>query len=422
MTEPVDLADVLRTQTTPTARTPQPRAVPRSATLERPSELPGSEPAEQPPLTLQPLRRLREGIAVLRVVRSVTGDGSEQFTLSGDCPELPLDDTVSDRHGRPELALADLVREKGGERPAEIVVRMKSWSRNKFELSRWLGELRDRFGDELRLVIEDHTAWEIPWELFWLPPEAGSAHPGGWLGSLVPTARQVILPAADHQPDPIPAYSPAACSGDVIAFIAEDMSADEAVLRRYGAHRYDKMNHLLDRLDEDLGGLGLVYVGSHGRYAKSATDFTLAGVSVFKLEDGPKEALKRSATLVFLNACHSMRAVRDPRNNDVPRSFAAVFLQARARGVLGSAGLVDRDEANLVASDLLRRLEDPAVSVSVALRDLRAVQAGRQAALGRDGAETAEGEQVLWAFLDSFTYHYIGHPDTSLAVRKAEDG
>ena len=41
---------------------------------------------------------------------------------------------------------------------------------------------RERYGDDLRLIIEDHTDWEIPWELFWLTPPAGSPSPGGWLG------------------------------------------------------------------------------------------------------------------------------------------------------------------------------------------------------------------------------------------------
>ena len=68
--------------------------------------------------------------------------------------------------------------------------------------------------------------------------------------------------------------------------------------------------------------------------------------------------LREQATLVFLNGCHTGSVGIDlgTYNDGALRGFAKVFLRSGAAGVLATTGAVGRDEARVLADDLLKHL------------------------------------------------------------------
>ncbi|WDZ83386.1 CHAT domain-containing protein [Micromonospora cathayae] len=395
-------------------------------------ELPGdievSEAVETEPVDVPLTARLEPGVAVLRVYRDALGD---RFKVAGDCPELPLPDTVSARQGRPDVGLGALVVGGTGEHPVDVCARLHTWSESKTELVAWVNRLRLRFGDSFRLVIADQTGWEIPWELLRLPPDRTGELPAGWLGGIVPVSRRLTV-----EPDAPDKHTHGAhtCAGETVAFVDTDMTADGEALARYGAHQLPDIHDLLDILEDGSRQFGLIYLGCHGDFdPASGTAFRLAGrphsdnglvrtgVSVFELRRSTLAAVASGRPLVILNACHSARSVLDERNNDgTSHGFVRVFLEAGAAGVVGTVGMVGLHDARRVAEDLLRRLEQPGASIATALRDVRAVLAAREDALSHRQRRTDAGRDTVLSFLYGFMYVYFGHPDTDVRLSTVE--
>jgi hypothetical protein len=63
---------------------------------------------------------------------------------------------------------------------------MSFFSLVNLELRKWLKQLRDKFGEQLCVVIADHTDFEIPWEMLELSPDES---PNEYLGALITTVR-----------------------------------------------------------------------------------------------------------------------------------------------------------------------------------------------------------------------------------------
>ena len=264
----------------------------------------------------------------LLVVLPVRRGDSRGFRMHGVCCcHARQDFPVSPR---PDIALADLVAE-GGSLPAKVVARMRRWSRSNHELTRWLHERRCAHGDELELVIWDETGYGIPWELFWLGTPPGSALRPGWLGGLVTVTRWLSTHSAwsvvrDYA-------SPHACQGPVAAYIADDMSHDEALLREFASESIGGVRGLPKALSAGAP-LGMVYIACHGTYGSDEDDCHLDNVKLVMLDGGEDEVFARlasAATLVFLNACHSGRLLADEEFADQNlRGFSEVFLRSGA--------------------------------------------------------------------------------------------
>jgi len=366
------------------------------------------------PVAIAPGARLDKGIAVLRV--SIADDpAGTRFQLAGDCPGLPLPDTVSDRQRRPDLALADLSSDL---RPWEVGRQLRSWSETKDELTEWLNALLARHGESLRLIIDDRTGWEIPWELFWLPGSGSPYGAPGWLGAIVPVARRT----APRRPGAIDQSTDRHdCCGEVVAYVDAAMSGDGEVLGRYGVIPLEDLDAVLDRLEVDDDRLGLIYLAAHGTHSSSGNEFTLGDLSVFELEQAEVAALRRARVFVFLNACHSARIMYDDRNNDLtPRGFARAFLDHGARGVIGTSTPVGVDEACAIAEDLLCRLAR-GVPAATALRDHRREVARHHSMLNRRQLRERDGVQRTQAMLDAFGYLYFGYPDTTVRLATTDE-
>jgi CHAT domain len=354
-------------------------------------------PRALPPLLVDPDAALEPGVVLIRVHRQHSTDG-DLFQLEGhggDAREVDLGG-----HGRPRIALTELMRSTV-ETPEQVCDRLRVWSAEQQDLLDWLRQLRHRHGDGLRVMIADCTGWGIPWELLWLPTD------NVWLGAEVPVIRWVA--GAPSSGD--------SCSGEVVAYLDPAMDQDREVLARYGVTHNAKVAELMQRLELAEGGLGLVYVGAHGSEAESSgTSFVCAGISVFRLEAAEHrlDGLRNSAAMVFLNACHSASEVYDARNNDgVAHSFAGAFLRAGARAFLGTSGAVGVDNGREAARFLLTTLEEPGLSIAVALRDYRRHLARSEAA---EPTWDRRDDSALLGFLYGFMYLYFGNPNTTLTL------
>ncbi|MFI5473501.1 CHAT domain-containing protein [Streptomyces cacaoi] len=396
---------------TPYRRRPSPVVPPPAP---QPPDPPVGETFAFGPLGTDLHRRLPTGMALLVVlpVRRTHGPG---FRMRGVCCCGATEDFPE--CSRPDIALADLVAE-GGSLPAKVVATMRRWSRGKPELMRWLHGRRCAHGDELELVIWDETGYGIPWELFWLGTPPGSPYRPGWLGGLVTVTRWLSIHSAwsvvrDYS-------SPYACEGPVAAYIADDMSHDEALLREFASEAIGGIRGLPKALSAG-DPLGMVYIACHGTFGSDEDDCHLDNVKLVMLDGGEEDFFERlasAATLVFLNACHSGRLLAEDEEyaDQNQRGFSELFLRSGAAGVLATSGEIGDEDAHQMADELLRLLRDrPDTPVAVALRELRSALAHLTPADVFD-AEPKEEQRRLLPLLYRFMYVYYGSPRTLVAL------
>jgi hypothetical protein len=167
---------------------------------------------------------------------------------------------------------------------------------------------------------------------------------------------------------------------------------------------------------EDLR-CGLVYVACHGFYDKSILKFALGSREdprqrwvLSQLYDKELKLLRSSRSVVFINACHSGRLIRDPNLRDrYLRGFVELFMRKGARAVIGTMGRVGDEFAATVARDLLlASLHSPSVPIASLLRDLRA-QVLRQ-------LPSDPSDEDLRPLMFVFTYVLYGNPMLSLRL------
>ncbi|MDL4813615.1 hypothetical protein [Actinomadura opuntiae] len=375
-------------------------------------DLPSGEPRGLGAAPVDVHASLPEATAELTVQRArLDGAGDPVFELSGFCccgEDLPP--ARNERHGRPpRIALGTLISGRpGGESPARSLNRMRSWSRTKYELLGWIGRIRARHGDDLRLIIWDDSGFEIPWELLWVPAEPASGLPGGWLGALAVVTRWTTV----HAPGgPLP-YASADRRGGAAGYVADAMRRDRDLL---AAHPLSpSLWELISHLETPGPGPALVYIACHGEYGSTGFDVTLDGLSVGEVDWRTFPRVADGGGLVFVNACHSGRLIDDPEYNDATtRGFAEVFLRSGAAGFLGTAGAVLEDEAHRVAAHLLAGMGAPSgVGVAAALRDYRRAVAVTDLP---PVADRPRGKELL-PFVSAFMYLYFGGPDTTIAL------
>ncbi|GAA2107275.1 CHAT domain-containing protein [Actinomadura alba] len=356
---------------------------------------------------------LPTGMALL-VVIPVEQGGTPGFRLRAVCCCASLVE-FGDVYGRPDLALGSLVA-ADGLLPVDVLSSMRTWSRTKKGLIRWLDARRAAHGDDLQLVIWDQTGYGIPWELFWLERAPGSGRSEGWLGGLVTVTRWLSIETAwgevvrDYR-------SEHTCAGPVAAYVAAEMEHDVSLFGAYHLENSDSLHTLAKALEEG-DPLAMVYVACHGTYGARLSDCVLGGVPLDRFDPRRFDRLGPAATFVFLNACHSGSLVDDAgRFRDrALRGFAEVFLRSGAAGVLATSGRVGDRQAHEMADQLFRHLRDhPGRSVAQAVRDLRAEMA-RMTPDDLLDVDGPEGNRRLLPLLYRFMYVFYGSPRTAVSL------
>lgn len=352
---------------------------------------------------------LPSGTVLLRVNRRAY-DGQERFYLELQS-DAPMQSTASPQdlrsQGRPDLKLADVVV-KGTWRQSFHA--MRSWSINKVTLRQWLTALRRRYGRRLRLIVWDETDFQIPWELFFHETDDPADH--GWLGADIEVIRWTTV--FSETPTDWLTGDPGMCQGPILSFTDQDFPSPDTLLSRYHYELASSMEDLLAKLDDTDREVGLVHVWGHGTLGSSGEEATLAGMSMDRIGAYRMRLLRRSQTVVLLNACGSAQLMHDARFAEkLTRSFAEIFLRRGARGVIATSGQVGKVESYDLVLRLLFAAEDAGVNLSSAMLDYRASLADGLPADPRDDPIV---EEKLKRFFHGFMYLYFGHLDTVLRM------
>jgi hypothetical protein len=224
---------------------------------------------------------------------------------------------------RPDTALAKLAQDVDPASslvPSEILSVMRESTKEFRDLAWWINELRVAVGEDLYLVVADHTGFEIPWELLTLPESQSG--PETYLGVAVSTARwQDIYDDRTFADLRLPV-----CEEEHVGHIAAyvDVQAlkgggtETGILGELHAAVEQSLKQLEDRLTRPEAGFGLVYLACHGHWAPSLLNFVLGSSSangerlVLGLLQAKRLRLfEQSKAVVFINACHSGRMFKE---------------------------------------------------------------------------------------------------------------
>jgi CHAT domain-containing protein len=398
------------------AGTAQSTSGPRAGTAPRAAAQPeGLEPSPAatalPAADPQPDRRLARDVAVLIATRS----DSEHFTLLGHSVVRDLEPEPSEQRRRPSLSLADI--RAGASSPVQILDRMYAWSEGAETLVAWLAALRARLGDDLKLVIQDATGFEIPWELLTLPGDQEGETV--YLGAAVAVTRCPLRTLdSEHVREGVYAEDAQTCSGAVAAYVSDELELfgeETRQLEQVGARRFDTMVAFQEFLDRSQEDCAMVYLACHG-IPKPGLDAALGSqtdaaerIVLGTLNRRGVPLIRRCRSAVVLNACHSGRFTPDEHlQDDRVYGFPSVFVGAGAFGVIGTAGEVPDADATAMA----KRLLDAATAapagtpLSAVLRDQRYAIADAHA------RHELEDARLVAAFL----YIFFGSPRATVAI------
>lgn len=372
-----------------------------------------------------PYARLDEGVAVLRVVRADGHGSQDAYRLYGWCGELTVTCSAGPtRLAAPAVSLGNASGE--GEYPSEILRGTRLWSVNQAELADWINRIRARHGSALRLIVWDDTGFELPWELFWVPPDHQSGLEGGLLGALIVTTRWTTV----HDIGQDLPRETGDCRGRILGYLHKDMADDSRVFAPYAHQLHLEMTPFLQALDNPADRTGLVYMGCHGTYGDTVPRLSLGDRTWAEFNGETMHGLRTDRALVCLNACHSGRFVDNRAQGEhVLRGFAELFLRKGAGGCIVTAGKVGDQEARALVRRLVGEVaahpERPVTETLRAFRARAVEEFGSLAVIpttrNDDGQVDRVGQKRVLRLLYAFMFHYYGHPLTTLRLAAGDE-
>jgi hypothetical protein len=180
-----------------------------------------------------------------------------------------------------------------------------------------------------------------------------------------------------------------------------------------------RLEKLAERLIRAESGFGLVYLACHGHkpntdtpldYALGSSDPTGDRLVVGELQGTELHFFDHSKAIVFINACHSGRVLKDNEylRTQYLRGFPEVFLSNGAAGVIGTTGFVNDEFATKMADWFLRSLCTSEEPVGKLLRRWR------EAVLKE--LPTVRSKEDDIKLLNACMYVYYGNPQSRLRI------
>lgn len=356
--------------------------------------------------------KLPPEVAILQVYQN----GADKYSVWGGNAVFRLPSTQPKE--LPKLSLGKLVQQQ--ELPENIRDDMSCFSEENPEIRKWLKKLRNQFYEQLCLIIDDHSDFEIPWEMVELSPWDS---PNEYLGTLITTVRwRKVIREEDYLTLEVKKDE---CCGNAVAYVLdkelEGVGPELDILERLQSVIYRSSTHKIKafqtHLQRNESGCGLVYISCHGSFSDNLREITLGSdrdkqqqLKLLALRRCQLNLIKNSQGIVFINACHSSR---HQEHRFIPhgyrRGFVELFLKKGARGVIATLGPVGDKYAAKFARDLIQEsLQSSNLAVAELLRKLRL-----RVVENLPDEPTTED---LLSFIYTFMYVYYGNPMTVLRL------
>lgn len=374
----------------------------------------GNEEKIFPPNELYINMKLPPEVAILHVYEN----GDNEYSVWGSVNKgTPL---LQTKPNKTPKSLGNFVEDKVV--PRDIWGTMTVFSKYCREIRKWLNVLREQFGEQLCLVIADHTAFEIPWEMVELFPNRVNKQ-YQYLGALIKTARWRPV-INDYDQHLMLDCNMDECNGNTVAYVLEELKGIEAelsILEALEAVVYRSSQHNItafkDHLKQNDSNCGFVYISAHGTFSQNLHEIFIGSLkdeqqqlNLLDLHQCTLNLLSNSRSIVFINACHT---ARQEAHDFIPRhycvGFVERFIAQGSRGVIATLGAVGQLHAANFARELIQKsLQSPNLSVAELLRQLRLRVVNRL-------LENPTEEDLL-KFIYTFMYVYYGNPMTVLRL------
>ena len=367
--------------------------------------------------------KLPPHVAILHIYQSSANEYNLKL-MGSLIPEKELKEPKQ----RPQLSLGELVQQK--KPPEEIRDALYVFSLSNPELCNWVKALRQTFqrtleetsapnAQQLCLAIVDYTDFEIPWEMLELLSEDS---PNQYLGAIITTVRWQPVRIEDTYLKLQPKAEE--CCGQALAYVLDNelqgVGPELQILEQLKAVVYRNITTFQTHLQRPDSDCGFIYISCHGGFSTNPSKIWIGSelhseqrLRLLNLRRCQLNLVKKSPSIVFINACHSGRHQAYPL---IPKSyrvgFAELFLAQGARGVIGTLGAVGDRYAARFARDLIQEsLNSPDLPVAALLRNLRwkVIQ---------NLPENPTTEDLL-PFIYTFMYVYYGNPLTVLRLTPA---
>ncbi|BAZ21097.1 hypothetical protein NIES4073_19750 [Kalymmatonema gypsitolerans NIES-4073] len=375
--------------------------------------------APQEKFSINVTKKLSPEVAILHIYAF----GSDKYRVLAEIDGKSLHTQPEEQ---PNISLGKLVQDR--ERLAEIagIIGFCSFRKPQIrQLLDWLIDLRKKLehtGQHLYLLIADHTDFEIPWEMLKL---SENEH----LGTAITTARWQYICSdekAEGRENLLLDVKPDACQGSIMSYVnrklkAEAIDLELNILNKLNAQDYRDIKIFLETLKQNQYDLALIFIACHGDFGNDVFDMALKEddktrlLGLMQLYNWKLNLLKKSQSIVFINACHSGRLRKDDkyiRRQDYRTGFATYFLEQGAKGVIGTLGEVDNMCAAKIARNLIEQCHDEKCNNNLSVAEL--LQRIRAQAVQRVNSE--DTPEAWKAFIYTFMYVYYGNPMTVLRL------